>query len=189
MTSLAIIRATDILKLKSTLMEMTQSGLEFENKPKEINPDSTEKILSQVFESSNTNYEVCALTPIVQDYDFSQDKINSMPPYSDVIVLDSSHELFNNFKNLIPALPDLVIPNNHNLRKSSKESKDKSSSVYLGIFVNRQVEVETGSGSIHNGILKHADSIGVLFEPDDKDQSPLFITWHDINKIKLPRKK
>ena len=189
MKSLAIIRAADILKLRSTLMEMTQSGLEFENKPKEINPDSTERILSKVFEPSNINYEFCALTPIVQDYDFTQDKIKSLPPYSDVVLLDTSHELFNNFNNLIPALPDLVIPTVHNLHKPTRNSKDKMSSVYLGIFVNRKVEVETNSGAIHKGILKHADSIGVLFEPEDKDQSPLFITWHDIKKIKLPREK
>jgi len=40
MSSLAIIRATDILKLKSTLSEMRQAGIEFEDKPKEINPSS-----------------------------------------------------------------------------------------------------------------------------------------------------
>lgn len=189
MTSLAIIRAGDILKLRSTLKEMSQAGLEFKNKPKEINPESTENILSQVFDSSNINYEVCALIQIVQDSEFSQDKINALSPYSDVVVLDSSHELFNNFKNLIPALPDLVIPTGYYLRKTSKQSKDKSSSVYLGIFVNKKVEVETSSGSLHNGILKHADSIGVLFEPNDQGQSPLFITWRDIKKIKLPRDK
>ncbi|MBE0522333.1 MAG: DUF356 domain-containing protein [Candidatus Methanoperedenaceae archaeon] len=189
MTSLAIVRASDILKLRATLIEMSVSGLEFENKPKEINPRSTEKILSRVFASSNTNYEVCALIPIVQDSGFSQDKIKNLPPYSDVVFLGSSHELFNNFKNLIPALPDLVLPDVNNLRKSSKQSKEKPSSVYLGIFVDRKVEVETGSGSIHNGVLKHADSIGVLFEPEDNDRTSIFITWHDIKKIKLPRKK
>jgi hypothetical protein len=189
MTSLAIIRATDILKLKATLIEMTQTGLEFESKPKEINLESTEKILSRAFDSSNTDYEVCALTCFVQDYEFSNEKIKNLPHYSNVVVLDSSHELYSNFKNLIPALPDLILPNGHNLQKSTRNSKDKTSEVYLGIFVNRKVEVETGSGSLYKGILKHADSIGVLFEPENEAHSPLFITWHDIKKIKLPRKK
>ncbi len=74
MSSLAIIRATDILKLRWTLQEMIRAGLNFESKPKEINPAYTEKILSGTLEPSGKKYEVCALVPVIQDYDLSQKK-------------------------------------------------------------------------------------------------------------------
>jgi hypothetical protein len=186
MTSLAIIRATDILKLNSKLLEMNRAGLKFESKPKEINPASIEKILS--LESSRENYEVCALVSLAQDYDFSFSKIKSNPLISDAILLDISHKFFEYFVKLMPVLPDLVI--SHAYKDVSKQvySKEKASRVYLGVFVNRKVEVQTVSGSIHAGVLKHADSFGVFFEPIDNSAS-LFITWHDIKKIIIPKEE
>jgi hypothetical protein len=181
MTSLAIIRATDILKLNSKLLEMNRAGLKFESKPKEINPASIEKILS--LEASGENYEVCALVSLAQDYDYSFSKIKSNPLISDTILLDISHKFFEYFVKLMPVLPDLVISHAYKEKVSSKE---KPSRVYLGVFVNRKVQVQTISGSIHTGVLKHADSFGVFFEPTDNSAS-LFITWHDIKKIIIPK--
>ncbi len=183
MKTLAIVRATDILKLKSTLMEMNRSGLDFEGQPKEINPVSLEKILSKVSKNSDKNYEVCALVPIAQDNEIALGKIRSTPLYSDVLLMDSSHELFLHFFKLMPVLPDLDVPTVH---KDGNKSALKGATIYLGVFVNRRVQVETSSGAIHTGILKHADSIGVFFEPSD-DSSSLFITWHDIRKIIIPK--
>lgn len=191
MKSLAIIRATDILKLKSTLLEMNRAGLSFVGKPKEINPASTEKILSKVFESGgNRKFEVCVLIPLAQDPEFSRSKIKVMPHYSDVFIMDGSHELFNNFVKLISMLPDLVIPSvyHKDAGKQISVQKETPSAVYLGVFVNRKVQVQTSSGSMHTGVLKHADSIGVLFEPAD-NSPPLFITWHDIKKIIIPKEE
>ncbi len=185
MKSLAIVQATDLLKLKSKLLEMNKAGLNFENKPKEINPASIEKILS--VESSEDNYEVGALVSIMQDYGCIQDKVKTHPMISDVVFLDDSHKLFNYFLKLIPALPDLVIsPVYNDMFKQPDNQREKSSKVYLGVFVNRKVQVQTTSDSIHTGVLKHADSIGVFFEPSD-DSDSLFITWHDIKKIIIPK--
>ncbi len=188
MKSLAIIRATDILKLKSTLMEMNRIGLEFDGQPKEINPVSLEKTLSNVPGASYKNYEVCALVPLVQDSESSLGKVKSIPLYSEVLILDSSHELFKNFSRLVAVLPDLVLPNLHykDTIKQPIEPKTRPSEVYLGVFVNRKVQLQTGSGTMYTGILRHADSIGVFFEPSD-NSAPLFITWHDIKKIIIPR--
>ncbi len=188
MNSLAIIGATDILKLKSTLQEMIRVGLDFECKPKEINPAYTEKKLSSMLDSSGQKYEVCALVPITQDYDTARSKVKSIPVYSEVHLLDASHELYNEFVKMIPLLPDLVLPNIFNKEANKGSPKSKPSSVYLGVFVNRKVQVQTGSGTIYNGILKNADSIGVFFEPED-DSAPLFITWHDIKKIIIPKEE
>ncbi|MCE8422985.1 MAG: DUF356 domain-containing protein [Candidatus Methanoperedens sp.] len=190
MNSLAIVRATDILKLKTTLNEMKQAGLLFEGHPKEINPGSIEKALSNDSGISNSIYEVCALVPINQDFQSFQDKIEAISRHSNVKILDPTHSLYNNLANMIPILPDLVIPNMA-FQEQSKQTnfkKNRPSSVYLGVFVNRQVKVETGSGVIYEGVLKHADSIGALLEPVD-DSSPLFITWHDIKKIIIPKEK
>jgi len=69
-----------------------------------------------------------------------------------------------------------------------KSGSSRGSSVYLGIFVDRKVQVETSSGKVHSGILKNADSIGVFFEPSDNSAS-IFFTWHDIRKIIIPREE
>ncbi|MCX9010857.1 MAG: DUF356 domain-containing protein [Candidatus Methanoperedens sp.] len=188
MRSIAIIRAADILKLRSTLMEMNRTGIDFEGKPKEINPGAVEKILSRTAGASDKNCEFCALVPLTQDYESSRSKMKSMVIYSDVLILDSSQELFENFARLIPVLPDLVLPNvlYKDTDKQTGTSKEKPSAVYLGVFINRKVQVQTGSGTIYTGILRHADSIGVFFEPSD-NSSPLFITWHDIKKVIIPK--
>ncbi len=190
MKSLAIVRASDILKLKSTLLEMSRAGLDYEDKPKEINPSSLEKTLSM---ASGKKYEICALVPILQDCISSERVIKKIPPYSDVLILDPSHEIYNDLVKLIPVLPDLEIPNVYykelsRKRETSEEktSKEKPGGVHLGVFVNRKVQVETNSGAIHTGILRHADTIGVFFEPSDNSAS-IFFTWHDIKKVIIPR--
>lgn len=187
MKSLAIVRATDILKLESTLLEMNKAGLSFESKPKEINPASVEKILSTVYGSSGNKYEVCALISLMQDYEFSQSKVKNLPAFSDVLVLDNSHKLFKDFVRLISVLPDLEIPRIYS-KQENKQTIDKSSTVYLGVFMDKKVQVQTISGAVYSGTLKHADSIGVLFESSD-DSAPIFITWHDIKRIILRGEK
>ena len=187
MSSLAIIRATDILKLKSTLSEMRQAGIEFEDKPKEINPSSLEKTLSGI---SDKKYEFCTLVQVSQDRSLSQRIIKNLHFYSDVLILDSTHEIFKNLVRLIPVLPDLEIPDMSykDTARKSESSRGSSTYVYLGIFVDRKVQVETSSGKVHSGILKNADSIGVFFEPSDNSAS-IFFTWHDIRKIIIPREE
>ncbi len=185
MSSLAIIRATDILKLKSTLSEMRQAGIEFEDKPKEINPLSLEKTLLGI---SDKKYECCTMVQISQDRNLSQRIIKNLHFYSDVLILDSTHEIFKNLVRLIPVLPDLEIPDMSYKDTPRKSGSPGGSSVYLGIFVDRKVQVETSSGKVHSGILKNADSIGVFFEPTDNSAS-IFFTWHDIRKIIIPREE
>lgn len=185
MKSLAIVQATDIFALRSKLSEMNRAGLDFESKPKEINPASIEKILS--LGQSEENNEVCALIGLLGDYKIIQEKIKNNPLISDVFFLDDSHASYKYLSKLIQVLPDIVISGGSNDRKRQPfNSKEKSSRVYLGVFVNRKVQVQTVSDSIHTGVLKHADSIGVFFEPTD-DSDPLFITWHDIKKIIIPK--
>jgi len=181
MESLAIVRATDILKLNTKLLEMQRAGLNFESKPKEINPASVEKILSL---DADIKYEVCALVPLSNDYELSNSKVKSNPLLSDVLVLDISHKFFDHFVKLIPVLPDLAISR---LKDADKQPDLKEKTrVYLGVFVNRKVQVQTASDAMYTGVLKHADSIGVFFEPSD-NSDPLFITWHDIKKIIIPK--
>ncbi|HLB70038.1 MAG: DUF356 domain-containing protein [Candidatus Methanoperedens sp.] len=187
MKSLAIVRATDILKLKSTLIEMHRAGLEFECQPKEINPASVEKILSKESRISDRKYEFCALVPVIQDNETSLGKIKGVPLYSDLLLMDASHELFESFVRLIKVLPDLDIPLVH--KDAAKQIEKKAgTSVYLGVFVNRRVQVQSSSGTMYTGILRHADSIGVFFEPSD-GSSPIFFTWHDIKKVIIPKEE
>lgn len=182
MKSLAIVRAKDILKLESKLLEMSRLGLNFECKPKEINPASLEKILS--LESKDN--EVCALVSLLDEAEFSKDKIKNHASISDVLVLNNSNEFFEYFAKLMPVLPDIVFSGIYKDIRKQAISEEKTSKVYLGVFVNRKVQVQTISDAIHAGVLKHADSIGVFFEPCD-NSDPLFITWHDIKKIIIPK--
>ena len=185
MKSIAIVRATDILKLGSTLLEMNQAGIEFDGQPKDINPASLEKALSR---PSDRNYEFCSLVPIMQKNETSQKILKTLTLYSEVLLFDDSSELFNRFSRLIQVLPDLDIPNMPANEIKKPIMNEKTSGVYLGVFVNKRVQVHTISGNRHTGILRHADSIGVFFEPDD-GSSPVFFTWHDVRKIVIPREE
>jgi len=187
MKSIAIVRATDILKLRSTLLEMNRAGIEFEGKPKEINPASVEKSLSL---PSNQNYEFCSIVPIIQECDYSQGIIKALKLYSEVLLIDESSELFSRFNRLIQVLPDLDLPNQSykEIKKQITAPQEKPTSVYLGVFVNKKVQLHTVSGNVNDGVLRHADSIGVFFEPQD-GSPPVFFTWHDIKKIVIPREE
>ncbi len=183
MRSIAIVRATDVLKLRSTLLEMNRAGIEFEGKAKEINPASVEKAVP-----SDRKYEFCTVVPVAKDHDFSQNIIKGLKLYSEVLLIDDSSELFSKLIKLMPVLPDFDLPNlsYKDNKKQITAQQDKPSNVYLGVFVNKKVQLHTNSGNVHIGILRHADSIGVFFEPED-DSSSVFFTWHDIRKIVIPR--
>ncbi|TRZ91245.1 MAG: hypothetical protein D4R88_02245 [Methanosarcinales archaeon] len=185
MKSIAIVRATDILKLRSTLLEMNRAGIKFDGQPKEINPASVEKALSQ---PSDRNYEFCSLVPIMQENEISNKILKTLTLYSEVLLFDESSELFNRFSRLIQVLPDLDLPNMPTNENKKPITNEKTSGVYLGVFVNKRVQVHTISGNKHIGILRHADSIGVFFEPDD-GSSPVFFTWPDVKKIVIPREE
>ncbi len=187
MRSIAIIRATDILKLRSTLLEMKRAGIEFDGQPKEINPASVDKALSR---TSDRDYGFCSVVPINQEYESTRKIIKTLTLYSEVLLIDDSSEHFRKFVSLIPVLPELelpgIVPKDDNKRITAQ--KEKPSSVYLGVFVNKKVQLHTDAGNTHTGILRHADSIGVFFEPQD-GSSPVFFTWHDIKKIVIPREE
>lgn len=184
MKSIAIVRATDILKLRSTLLEMNRAGIKFDGQPKEINPGSVEKALSR---PSNTNYEFCSLVPIIQENEISHKILKTLTLYSEVLLFDESSELFNRFSRLMQVLPDLDLPNMPT-SENRKPITNEKTGIYLGVFVNKKVQVHTISGNKHTGILRHADSIGVFFEPDD-GSSPVFFTWPDVKKVVIPREK
>lgn len=187
MKSIAIIRATDVIKISSTLLEMERAGVEFEGKPKEINPASVEKVLSR---PSDRNYGFCSLAPVIQDHESLQKIIRSLTLYSEVLLIDGSSEHFNRFVKMMPVLPDLEVPDQiyKNNKKPVTDNPEKTKGVYLGVFVNKKVQLHTMSGKMHDGVLRHADSIGVFFEPQD-GSSPVFFTWQDIKKIVIPKEK
>jgi len=185
MKSIAIVRATDILKLRSTLFEMNRAGIAFDGQPKEINPASLEKALSR---PSDRKYEFCSLVPIRQENELSQKIIKTLTLYSEVLLFDESSELFNRFSRLVQVLPDLDLPCMPASETKKPVANEKITGVYLGVFVNKRVQVHTISGNKHTGILRHADSIGVFFEPDD-GSDPVFFTWPDVKKVMIPRQE
>lgn len=185
MKSIAIVRATDILKLGSTLLEMKRAGIEFDGQPKEINPASLDKALSQ---PSDRSYEFCTVVPIMMENETAQKILKPLTLYSEVTLFDESSELFNRFSKLIQILPDLDLPSMPAKEIKKPITNEKKTGVYLGVFVNKMVQIHTISGNRHTGILRHADSIGVFFEPDD-GSSPVFFIWHDVRKIVIPREE
>ncbi len=187
MKSIAIVRATDIIKLRSTLLELNRAGIEFEGHPKEINPASIEKALSR---PSERHYDFCSLVPIIQDGESSRKIIKILTLYSEVAIIDDFSENFNRFARLIPVLPDLDLPGqpSKGIKKQVTTQQEKPSGIYLGVFVDKKVQLHTIAGNSQIGILRHVDSIGVFFEPQD-GSSPVFFTWLDIKKIVIPKEE
>lgn len=62
-------------------------------------------------------------------------------------------------------------------------------------YLNCNVELETGHGTLYKGKIDDMDDWGVHFFPDDKKLKPVIISWDDIRKIilidesKVPPKK
>lgn len=52
-------------------------------------------------------------------------------------------------------------------------------------YLNREIEIETGHGTLYNGIITDLDDWGVNFIPNDDKLRPVIISWADIRKVIL----
>jgi len=50
-------------------------------------------------------------------------------------------------------------------------------------YLNREIELETGHGTLYRGRITDLDDWGVHFMPEDKNLKPAIISWNDIRKI------
>ena len=52
-------------------------------------------------------------------------------------------------------------------------------------YLNREIEIETGHGTLYNGKITDLDDWGVNFIPNDDKFRPVIISWTDIRKVIL----
>lgn len=52
-------------------------------------------------------------------------------------------------------------------------------------YLNRNIEIETGRGTVYKGKIVDLDDWGVHFLPQDEKLKPAIISWDDIRKVIL----
>jgi len=52
-------------------------------------------------------------------------------------------------------------------------------------YLNRNIELETGRGTVYRGKIVDLDDWGVHFLPEDEKLKPAIISWDDIRKVIL----
>ncbi len=52
-------------------------------------------------------------------------------------------------------------------------------------YLNRNIELETGRGTVYKGKIVDLDDWGVHFLPHDDKLKPAIISWDDIRKVIL----
>lgn len=52
-------------------------------------------------------------------------------------------------------------------------------------YLNRNIELETGHGSLYKGKITDLDDWGIHFLPSDENLKPAIISWDDVRKIIL----
>ena len=52
-------------------------------------------------------------------------------------------------------------------------------------YLNREIKLETGHGTLYKGRITDLDEWGVHFMPEDKNSKPAIVSWNDIRKIIL----
>ncbi|MDY6958429.1 MAG: hypothetical protein SVK08_04660 [Halobacteriota archaeon] len=66
---------------------------------------------------------------------------------------------------------------------------DKMSDSVISKLIERDVFVETASGSVYEGKIASYDDFGVLFYPKDTNKfSTALISWNDLKKVILTEK-
>ena len=52
-------------------------------------------------------------------------------------------------------------------------------------YLNREIEIETGHGTLYKGKITDLDDWGINFIPADDKLRPVIISWADIRKVIL----
>jgi len=52
-------------------------------------------------------------------------------------------------------------------------------------YLNRNIELETGRGTVYKGKIVDLDDWGVHFLPEDEKLKPAIVSWDDIRKVIL----
>lgn len=52
-------------------------------------------------------------------------------------------------------------------------------------YLNRNIELETGRGTLYRGKITDLDEWGIHFIPEDEKLKPAIISWDDVRKVIL----
>jgi hypothetical protein len=109
MESFAVIRADDPAKLNTAISDLQRhGGLSFSMTPKELRPDSADKILMTVMRVPlKKQCKAAALVALNDDPGVAIDVLGRIHPPAHVIIVSSRHDIYMRINECIFKLPEL----------------------------------------------------------------------------------
>lgn len=112
MESFAVIRADDPVKLNTAISDLQRhGGLTFTMTPRELDPESADKILINVMKVPlKKQCRVAALVSLSDDAGVAIDVLGRIHPPAHVIIVSSRHDVYSRINGCMQRLPELKEP-------------------------------------------------------------------------------
>lgn len=109
MESFAVIRADDPAKLNTAISDLQRhGGLTFTSSPRELRPDSADKILINVMRVPlKKQCKAAALVALSDDPGVAIDVLGRIHPPAHVIIISSRHDIYSRINDCLQRLPEL----------------------------------------------------------------------------------
>lgn len=109
MESFAVIRADDPSKLNTAISDLQRhGGLTFTSSPRELDPESADKILINVMKVPlKKQCKAAALVSLSDDPGVAIDVLGRIHPPAHVIIVSSRHDIYTKICDCIQRLPEL----------------------------------------------------------------------------------
>jgi hypothetical protein len=109
MESFAVIRADDPVKLNTAISDLQRhGGLTFSIGPKELAPNTADRILVEVMKVPlKKQCKAAALVALTDDAGVAIDVLGRIHPPAHVIIVSSRHDIYSKIDDCIKRLPEL----------------------------------------------------------------------------------
>ncbi|MCD1293593.1 hypothetical protein CUJ83_01095 [Methanocella sp. CWC-04] len=109
MESFAVIRADDPAKLNTALSDLQRhGGLTFTSSPKELRPDSADRILMNVMKVPlKKQCKAAAIVALSDDPGVAIDVLGRIHPPAHVIIVSSRHDIYAKINECLQGLPEI----------------------------------------------------------------------------------
>ncbi|CAG1002420.1 hypothetical protein METP2_03384 [Methanosarcinales archaeon] len=118
MNSLAVIRANDSSKLRTTLHDLVKYGhMSYANVPKRLEPSFADSILVNVMKSPlKSGCTVAAVVPLMDSASAAISRLRKIHPPAHVIIVSPRHKIYHELIGCIEMLPE-AFPRKHPIQK------------------------------------------------------------------------
>lgn len=126
MNSLAVVRADDVSKVKTAVLDLVRHGhLTIDDKARKLEPAFADNILTHVMKRPlKAGCEAAAIVPLVDEGSAAIAKIRMIHPPAHVIIISPRHEIYHELVNFVDLLPEINIEfKAKNGAQAAKESK------------------------------------------------------------------